>query len=208
MLLKAISERLIKSVSVLATNQDRWDMDYIYDLVDSAAAWAKQEKFKKEKNVPEQWTYEYTIPYDLNQQDDDCYTTYPLPPHLTLPYGFDGITMVRGKKGTPMQFYASITTYENTRLHPFFNKSVPAAFVDGDKIKTVNIDLGEIKVKGLFTRIMDDPNFNPFYDELPVTEDLVYLMGTYIINQYLNPASIRPVPEINTQSANNQGQTK
>lgn len=205
MFLKAITERLIRTVSVLATNQDRYDDSLIADLIEQGGAWAKQEKFKKEKSIPEQWTYEYTLPYVQAEQDpESCYTTYWLPPFLTLPYGANGISSVRGKKGAPIRVYENSTTFENTRLLPLFNNKRPVAFVEGNTLKTLNIDLGDVKVRGLFTRLLDDPNFNPNYDEINITEDLMWLISTYIINQYMNTMSIRPTPSINTQSPENQ----
>jgi hypothetical protein len=205
MLIREIAERIINTVSVLKTNQDRWDEDFIISLVDSAAAWAKQEKFKKEKSIPEQWTYEYTLPYVQSEQDSEsCYTTYWLPPFLTLPYGANGISSVRGKKGAPIRVYENSTTFENTRLLPLFNNKKPVAFVEGNTLKTLNIDLGDVKVRGLFTRLLEDPNFNVDFDEFTITQDLLWLMSSYITAQVTDKMSIRPVPETNNQSMQNQ----
>lgn len=205
MLVPAIIESLIRTVSVLRTSHDRYEYDHILDLVEDAAAWAKQEKFKKEHDVPEQWKYTYELPYLLTEQNDDCYTSYFLPPYLTLPDGFSGITSVRGSKGgNIIRLCPSRDFYENTQQHPLFNNGEPVSFIEGKYLKTKNVALGTVKVTGLFTRILENKLFNPDFDDYPVTNDLLWLMRTYITNQYLNPMAVRPVPEVNTQSAQNQ----
>lgn len=197
MLVEELSELVIRPVSAaIRTDEDRWDIDYVIDIIDVAAAWAKSEKFKTQRNIPEQWFYTKTITRNPLIQEDNYYTIYEIPEMIVLPFGFSGISYVRGSNGKTLPLYKTMAEYLNAKDNPNLGdkKDKDVAVIVGNTIRIYGTSvIKNIEVCGLFTNLLADNNFNLRFDDYPVTRDLVWLINTFIINQYMNTGAIRPV---------------
>jgi hypothetical protein len=197
MLINQLVEILTRTVSsALQTDQSRFDNDYVLALIDVAASWAKGEKFKKEKNLPNQWYYTKYVKYDPSVQDSDDYKRFEIPQTIVLPYGFSSISTITGTEGNTVPIYKTKAEYLSQVCHPLLGTrtKTDTAVVNGNFVEMYGTTaFKRIEVTGLFTNILNDPTFNPLHDQYPITEELVWLMNTFIIQQYLNTASIRPI---------------
>jgi hypothetical protein len=198
MTVEQLAELVIRPVSAsIRTDEDRFDIDYVLAIIDVAAAWAKGEKYKKDRQIPNEWLYTKHLTYNKFLQESTDYITFEIPRKINI----DGtsITLVKGEKGREIPIYKSLAEYLGLTNHPFFkfkgNEQV--AVIDGKKLRIYGYQaLKNIEVKGLFTDILNDSEYNLIFDEYPITEDIVWLINTFIINQYTNTGKIRPVDMI------------
>lgn len=203
MILANVVERLTRTVSgAIATDESRWDWDYVLSLIDSASAWAKSEHFRKNKAIPSQWAYTFEVPYNKDYQNDDCVTKYPISEYIVLPEGFNGILQIKAEKGTPYTIYNSRNIFNNVCNSPQLNPTASkggACYIDGNVVCIASNDTPDkLLVNGLFVNVLSDQTFNQDFDTYPITDDLMWMMGTYIIKQYMGDAAIRPIDKVDT----------
>jgi hypothetical protein len=173
MILPELAERIANLPSGFLTDESRLDRPYLYSLIHTAAAQAKQISFQRTKRIESSWMFPYFPEFNEAAQIGDCYYKFKLPQIVPL----DG-------RQTGLGYIGSIDC--NTLYRTVENRAKFAAMqmhrIMKNRRNTVLIENGSIEIYGSAKEARIDgcwfdvttlPNFNINKDDYPISANLI-----------------------------------
>jgi hypothetical protein len=194
-LLGQIAERLERSVSAaIATDDSRWDYDFVMNVMDSVIASAKIAYVEKYRKIPGEWMYAYQVNYDETIQDtqtaDDgsvipsCYKKFPVPNAIRFKQGFSAIN-IGTRAGEFMRKYNSWTELNAMSKHELFRNKKGVLISGNSAFVWSSMDIDAIFVEACVANLTDLETFNPDFDDYRVTEDILVMAEDIMNKKYL-----------------------
>ena len=136
MTLPQVRESVIRIVSAaLKTDEDRYEPDYIDDIIHQYRAEATELVWQRDKRINSNWTQQFIATYSKDLQDDDCFVRFACPPLIALGKKADGAVYVGSIKGhTTYRKVTSRADLANSDLHRFTKsneRTIKALYSDG-----------------------------------------------------------------------------
>ena len=186
MLQAQVYERLVRTVSAgMATDEDRWDYDFIISIADSMLAWAKQQWQVKFRRLPSQWFYTYEVPFNEDLQDDLCYKRFPVPNAIIFPAGFTALN-IGTRDGEFFNKYNSRIEMDNKRKHKLFQKK-NGVLVEGNWAYVwTEMEIDAITVSACVANLNELDVFNPDFDDYRVTDEVLVMAEQEMKRKYMD----------------------
>lgn len=192
MTLPQVRESVIRTISAaLKTDEDRYESDYIDDLVHQHRAEAIWMMWKQDKRINSNWTQQFIAEYSRDLQEDDCFVRFACPPLVALGKKADGAVYVGSIKGRVT--YRKVTSraeLANNDLHRFVkvnSRTLKALYSDGYWEIHGDPLIKEVRIDGIFANPTDIPTFNAEIDQYPIDDNTLVLMKKLIILSEMGP---------------------
>lgn len=198
MLLKEIGESLIRTVSAaLKTDEDRYEPDFVDDLVHTYRAKAIWEIWRVSKRLNPIWTQQFIAEFSQDLQDDDCLVRFVCPPAISLDNKRDGFLYIGTIQGNEAYrkviSRAGLANADQHRITKLNGRLTKALYSDGFLEIYGKPLIRDVRVDGIFANPTDVPAFNPAFDPYPLDDNTLTIMKNLLIQAEMVPmASAQP----------------
>jgi len=186
MILPEIRESVIRTVSsALATDEDRYEPDYIDAIIHQYRAEAIAIIWQRDKRVDSNWTQQFIAVHNKDLQDDPVFVKFACPPVISLDKKTDGALFVGSIDGHIS--YRKVTSraeLANNDLHRFIksgSRTLKALYSDGFWEIHGDPLIKDLRIDGVFADPTDIPTFNTEVDEYPLDDKTLVLMKKLIL---------------------------
>ena len=198
MTLPQVRESVIRIVSAaLKTDEDRYEPDYIDDIIHQYRAEAIGIVWQRDKRINSNWTQTHIATYSRDLQDEDCFVRFACPPLIALGKKADGAIYVGSIAGNiAYRKVTSTAELANNELHRFTKsneRNIKALWGEGFWKVYGSPLIKELRTDGIFANPTGIPTFNPIADEYTIDDNTLVIMKKLIVLSEMAPmASAEP----------------
>jgi hypothetical protein len=190
MLLQEIIDIVISDVSAgIVVDDTRFEFDYVKDKIHSYAAIVKKEEYRKNKFINNINYLKHYPRFEAELQDDPmCFVKFRCPDVISFDSNSDGFRYIgaidRSINFKRIQNRSYLSSFNS---HPVMNVNTRGMSVLYDGTSQIievygNTSLEELLVEGIFSDPTEIPTFNVEIDQYPLSEDLIPMLSTVIMN--------------------------
>lgn len=190
----ALIESIVQSIKTVYTNTTGIDNLYVANVIDSARESVLIERsMSGDKTIPSQLLQYFDIYYDSSIQvvEDDSlygeYATYSIPQLAQIGSVTAPITIMK-TKGVAYPVYTSLQMYESMNRNSHITGKDSIVLINnsvGNQIRLYGERRDTLRAQGVLSSPMKLETFNPYFDEYPVTGNMVKAIELNIMNLYM-----------------------
>lgn len=165
----------------------KYDLHYIEYLIHQYRARAIFISWQATKRINPLWTQQFIATYDQQAQDVTGAVVFIAPPPVSMDNMMDGFLYIGKEEGNcAYRKVVSRADLANRNNHRY-SKCEPGApkvlYSDGRFEVYGSTVLRKLRVDGVFENPTDIPTYNKFYDQYPISNDVLVIMKDMMMKE-------------------------